>query len=346
MDRPDLIAAFTKIELWRQTQYKKLVYLDADVVALRAPDELLTLDKDFSAVPDIGWPDCFNTGVMVLKPNMEDYYSLLALAQRGISFDGADQGLLNMHFKDWHRLSFTYNCTPSGNYQYLPAYKHFGSTISMVHYIGQQKPWSMERQGTRYGGPYSELLGRWWEVYDRHYRPSVDTVVKGHSKSYSYAHYTTHEPEDGYNLHVPEQGQRQESTRSEFQKIDHSYHTEAPAATRDADNLQQKHNHREKEDVYIPGSVVPQYVHGEQHIAGHQHHHVGLPQPSKSYDEPIYQSKSPETQQTQPSTRSEQFQHKETVQTAQDHKEPIPDTTPEQRARSPPMVEWDASRYV
>ena len=173
MDRPDLISAFTKIELWRQTQYSKIVYLDADIVALRAPDELLTLDKAFAAVPDIGWPDCFNTGVMVLTPNLQDYYSLLALAQRGISFDGADQGLLNMHFRDWDRLSFTYNCTPSGNYQYLPAYRHFQSTISMVHYIGQQKPWNMDRQGLPYGGPYRELLGKWWEVYDRHYRPTV-----------------------------------------------------------------------------------------------------------------------------------------------------------------------------
>ena len=69
--------------------------MDADTVALRAPNELLTVDADFAAVPDIGWPDCFNTGLMVLKPNMADYYALLALAQRGISFDGADQGLLN-----------------------------------------------------------------------------------------------------------------------------------------------------------------------------------------------------------------------------------------------------------
>ena len=46
-----------------------------------------------------GWPDIFNTGLMVLNPNMGDYYALLAMAQRGISFDGADQGLLNMYFR-------------------------------------------------------------------------------------------------------------------------------------------------------------------------------------------------------------------------------------------------------
>ncbi|KAI9857819.1 MAG: glycogenin glucosyltransferase, partial [Pleopsidium flavum] len=91
MNRPDLASTFTKIALWRQTQFRKIVYIDADVVTLRAPDELFRLETTFAAVPDIGWPDCFNSGVLALSPNMGDYYALLALAQRGISFDGADQ---------------------------------------------------------------------------------------------------------------------------------------------------------------------------------------------------------------------------------------------------------------
>ncbi|KAI4237442.1 MAG: hypothetical protein L6R40_005934 [Gallowayella cf. fulva] len=161
MHRPDLISTFTKIQLWRQTQFRKIVYLDADTVALRAPDELFAEKSSFAAVPDIGWPDCFNSGVLVLSPNMGDYYALLALAKRGISFDGADQGLLNMHFQDWHRLSFSYNCTPSGNYQYVPAYRHFQSRISMVHFIGTNKPWIVGRDWKGATGVYEELLGRW-----------------------------------------------------------------------------------------------------------------------------------------------------------------------------------------
>ncbi|KAL5357913.1 nucleotide-diphospho-sugar transferase [Aspergillus floccosus] len=179
MDRPDLIATFTKIELWRQTQYRRIVYIDCDVVAVRAPDELLSLEVDFAAAPDVGWPDCFNSGVMVLRPNMQDYFALKALAERGVSFDGADQGLLNMHFRNWHRLSFTYNCTPSASYQYIPAYKHFQSTISMVHFIGAQKPWNMPRQVSPTEAPYNQLLGRWWAIYDRHYRPVISTPDSG-----------------------------------------------------------------------------------------------------------------------------------------------------------------------
>src|SRR5436305_8595146 len=173
MDRPDLTSVFTKIALWRQLQFRKIVYIDADAVALRAPDELFDLEQAFAAAPDIGWPDCFNSGVLVLKPNLADYYALLALAQRGISFDGADQGLLNMHFRDYHRLSFTYNVTPSAHYQYVPAYRHFQSSISLIHFVGRDKPWLQGRDGRRQPGPYEELCGRWWAVYDRHYWKGV-----------------------------------------------------------------------------------------------------------------------------------------------------------------------------
>ncbi|KAK7749464.1 glycogenin glucosyltransferase [Cytospora paraplurivora] len=171
MNRRDLHSAFTKINLWNQTQFRRIVYLDADVVAYRAPDELFDLPQPFSAAPDIGWPDLFNTGVLALSPSKTDYEALLALAEKGISFDGADQGLLNIYFKDnYNRLSFSYNVTPSGHYQYVPAYRHFQSSISLVHFIGSAKPWSLGREASSGGSsPYDEMVGRWWAVYDSHY---------------------------------------------------------------------------------------------------------------------------------------------------------------------------------
>ncbi|KAK7935152.1 glycogenin glucosyltransferase [Apiospora marii] len=171
MNRTDLHSAFTKINLWKQTSFRKIVYIDADVVAYRAPDELFDIAHPFSAAPDIGWPDLFNTGVMVLTPNLGDYYALMAMAERGISFDGADQGLLNMHFKNnSNRISFSYNVTPSAHYQYVPAYRHFQSSINMVHFIGSDKPWFQGRNAATGSGVFDEMTGRWWAVYDRHYR--------------------------------------------------------------------------------------------------------------------------------------------------------------------------------
>lgn len=179
MGRPDLHSAFTKLNLWKQTQFGKIVYIDSDVVAYRAPDELFELPHAFSAAPDIGWPDLFNTGVMVLTPDMGEYYALMAMAERGVSFDGADQGLLNMHFKNsYNRISFSYNVTPSAHYQYIPAYRHFQSTISMAHFIGPDKPWTQGRDANTGTSPYAEMTGRWWAVYDKHYRSQVSLLLQ------------------------------------------------------------------------------------------------------------------------------------------------------------------------
>jgi glycogenin glucosyltransferase len=182
MNRRDLHSAFTKIALWKQTQFSTIVYIDADVVAYRAPDELFDIDAPFSAAPDIGWPDIFNSGVMVLKPDLEEYAVMLSMAEQSMSFDGADQGLLNMHFgANYNRISFTYNVTPSAHYQYLPAFRHFRSDISMVHFIGPQKPWFQARpvddssagggvEASEEQSPFHGMTRAWWKVYDRHYR--------------------------------------------------------------------------------------------------------------------------------------------------------------------------------
>ena len=198
MNRLDLHSAFTKIALWKQTQFSKIVYVDADIIAYRAPDELFDIDAPFSAAPDIGWPDIFNTGVMVLTPDLAEYDRLRAMADAGESFDGADQGLLNMHFgSSYNRISFTYNVTPSAHYQYIPAYKHFQSSINMVHFIGAQKPWFQGRpegalaptNNTNDGfevSPHEKMTGAWWDVYDRHYKSSEVSLESGASPFHAF----------------------------------------------------------------------------------------------------------------------------------------------------------------
>ncbi|KAH6633681.1 nucleotide-diphospho-sugar transferase [Boeremia exigua] len=190
MGRPDLSYAFTKIALWRQTQFRKIVYLDADVVALRALDELFDIEAPFAAAPDIGWPDAFNSGVMVLNPDMGEYWSLHTMAAAGESFDGADQGLLNQYYehRPWQRLKFTYNCTPNAEYQWEPAYRYYKRDISAVHFIGKDKPWSKNRAAGH--GVYGELLARWWAVHNRHLHDAKRQQQQ--SKVAGEAHGSTH----------------------------------------------------------------------------------------------------------------------------------------------------------
>ena len=43
---------------------------------------------ELSAAPDVGWPDCFNSGVFVFVPSAGTYQALLDFAATVGSFDG------------------------------------------------------------------------------------------------------------------------------------------------------------------------------------------------------------------------------------------------------------------
>lgn len=164
LKRPELNKTFTKIQLWSLSHYEKVLYLDSDTLPTvpSSPGQgsvvdLLSLEfpeNKILAAPDSGFPDIFNSGVFVLKPNPTDFGNLVNIASSldgNISFDGADQGLLNQYFNgqpdwvadllaahqvdirtadqtrssNWVPIPFFYNTTPSAQYEYLPAYNHF-----------------------------------------------------------------------------------------------------------------------------------------------------------------------------------------------------------------------------
>ncbi|KAI9088836.1 nucleotide-diphospho-sugar transferase [Phlyctochytrium arcticum] len=194
LGRSDLDITYTKLHAFNPevTQCDRVVYMDADVMITRSVDELFSyLDGDvvFAAASDIGWPDCFNSGVMALRPRQDIFDQLVRMATTDGSFDGGDQGLLNQYFSSWSsgiarpgssfhrtaRIPFTFNVTPTSFYSYLPALEHFKDSISAVHFIGATKPWQQARPtGGRGGATESTLqnaamqsfLARWWQLFD------------------------------------------------------------------------------------------------------------------------------------------------------------------------------------
>ena len=50
-------------------------------------DELFD-HEELSAAPDVGWPDCFNSGLFVYRPSLETYSALVHFAVTKGSFDG------------------------------------------------------------------------------------------------------------------------------------------------------------------------------------------------------------------------------------------------------------------
>jgi glycogenin glucosyltransferase len=185
--RPDLGVTFTKLHCWRLTHFTKGVFMDADTMVIRNIDDIFEYEE-FSASPDPGWPDCFNSGVFVFRPNEETYKKLLEFACSQGSFDGGDQGLLNMFFNEWPRkdisrhLPFTYNCVSQAFYSYLPAFTHFRSTVRVIHFIGAIKPWHhsineqtgrvLPKEGTGFAQDY---LQQWWNLFMREILPCMTT---------------------------------------------------------------------------------------------------------------------------------------------------------------------------
>lgn len=120
--RRDLAATLTKLHLFRLTQYEKVIFLDADTLVVRPISHLFQLAHRFAAAPDQGWPDAFNSGVLVATPALDTFDALMDMMRTRGTWDGGDQGLLNDFFPDWHRLSFTYNVTPSAYYTCAPSF--------------------------------------------------------------------------------------------------------------------------------------------------------------------------------------------------------------------------------
>ncbi|XP_047532624.1 glycogenin-2-like isoform X5 [Vanessa atalanta] len=188
LQRPELGITFTKIHCWNLTQYEKAVFLDADTLVVQNCDELFEREE-LSAAPDVGWPDCFNSGVFVFKPSAETFSNLITFASERGSFDGGDQGLLNSYFSDWahgdikKHLPFLYNVTSAAFYSYLPALKHFGQNLKIIHFIGAVKPWLQQfnwaSRSVEAPEHLRDFLQLWWDLFVAQVHAQLDTNMTG-----------------------------------------------------------------------------------------------------------------------------------------------------------------------
>ncbi|XP_048489335.1 glycogenin-1 isoform X2 [Plutella xylostella] len=187
LQRPELGITFTKIHCWGLTQFEKCVFLDADALVVQNCDELFEREE-LSAAPDVGWPDCFNSGVFVFTPSKDTFDALIKFAKERGSFDGGDQGLLNSFFSDWahgdikKHLPFLYNVTSAAFYSYLPALKHFGQNLKIIHFIGAAKPWlqtyNWESHTVDAPGHLQQFLQLWWTIFVTSVHPQLDVAME------------------------------------------------------------------------------------------------------------------------------------------------------------------------
>ena len=157
---------------WNYTEYKKIIYLDPDVMPLNSIDELFTKDGELMASycsrPGIVDP-CFNAGLLVFEPSHKSYNEIMDLwssLSRGSACPN-DQVLLWHYYADqgrWTSLPYAYNVR---RYLYHP--------MKVYHYACclTKKPWQVEEKPSReqclaFKGPLVEpedVIVLWWKYF-------------------------------------------------------------------------------------------------------------------------------------------------------------------------------------
>lgn len=149
--KQDGVSVFNKIYMWGLTQFDKIVFLDTDIVVQGNIDDLFDYPGvPFSAAPDLGSGELFNTGVVVYEPSKALMHELLDKVYTLEGYDCTDQGFLNAVFREhWasvpaeRRLPRTYNFMSNPVTSEPPPRESWEASIAdmrVVHFAGF-KPW-------------------------------------------------------------------------------------------------------------------------------------------------------------------------------------------------------------
>ncbi|KAI3664926.1 hypothetical protein L6452_43539 [Arctium lappa] len=168
---------YSKFRLWQLTDYKKIIFIDADMLILRNIDFLFGM-PEISATGNNG--TLFNSGVMVIEPSNCTFKLLMDHINEITSYNGGDQGYLNEIFTWWHRIPKTINFLKNfwiGDDDEMKEKKTrlFGAdppVLYVLHYLGL-KPWLCFRDyDCNWNSDiFREFASdvaheRWWKVHD------------------------------------------------------------------------------------------------------------------------------------------------------------------------------------
>ena len=104
---------FNKLYIFSYTEYETILYLDADTIVRNEIFELFNSQSYLAAVEDELTPNLnnkgINSGVMVIKPNRENWELIKKNINTKFNQKHTDQSLINALFYDFVRLSRKYN---------------------------------------------------------------------------------------------------------------------------------------------------------------------------------------------------------------------------------------------
>lgn len=145
---------FFKLNIFKMTQYEKLLFIDSDMIVLENMDHIFEMEH-ITAVQGgkiiFHWED-INSGFMLIRPRVEEYHELCKLipsvCERKIAAGSGfgDQDVISYYYKYinkcWegeHRLDERYNANIRCIHELCV---HFGyKNIKVIHFVGAKKPW-------------------------------------------------------------------------------------------------------------------------------------------------------------------------------------------------------------
>lgn len=168
---------WTKLHIWKYTQFDKLLYIDADSVMCQNLDYLFD-SPELSLIPEHASQDRFLSAFLLIRPNLEEYRKLLQFAedhpilihprtkqaQLANDFD-----LLNMYFNNWkwhtelHLPEYTYvdSILFVEEYENVLYWFNNFTKIRAIH-LSDKKPWL---GGYAYMNPRNDSWDLWRKLY-------------------------------------------------------------------------------------------------------------------------------------------------------------------------------------
>lgn len=152
---------YTKLKIFNMTNYKKVVYLDADTIVIKSIEDLFSCGK-FCA--NLKHSERLNSGVLVVEPSKTLFSDMLLKVNTLPSYTGGDQGFLNSYYAgfadarlfdpnlslevlksrpvpEMERLSTLYNADV-GLYMLANKWMVDEKELRVIHYtLGPLKPW-------------------------------------------------------------------------------------------------------------------------------------------------------------------------------------------------------------
>ena len=161
---------YSKLNIFDQTQYDKVVYLDADMLILRNIDELFKFPHMSAVIaggmlPGKSTRKHLNSGMFVLEPSHELFEDMMSKVgkieklESGGSIDkprrGSDQDFLNAYYLDWpnqkelqldHKYNIIHYLLDEYNESFGYSIENGPKPISILHYASYLKPWDINEK--------------------------------------------------------------------------------------------------------------------------------------------------------------------------------------------------------